>query len=104
MDDTMPILIPEGGRSAARQSRVASMMVASTGCDANTPRVDWTVSAVMHAVPKSECAAKTIRSAVTPAPDEGSNPAMVRTVCIGVTKKTREIWHFLEEIWPDLGD
>jgi hypothetical protein len=37
----------------------------------------------MQAVPKRECAAKTMRSAVTPAPEEGSNPAMVRTVCMG---------------------
>jgi hypothetical protein len=48
-----------------------------------TPRVDCTVNAVMQAVPKREWAAKTIRSAVTPAPDEGSKPAMVRTVCMG---------------------
>jgi hypothetical protein len=37
----------------------------------------------MQAVPKSEWAAKTMRSAVTPAPDDGSKPAMVRTVCMG---------------------
>jgi hypothetical protein len=48
-----------------------------------TPRVDCTVRAVMQAVPKSEWAAKTMRSAVTPAPDDGSKPAMVRTVSMG---------------------
>jgi hypothetical protein len=37
----------------------------------------------MQAEPKREWAAKTIRSAVTPAPEEGSKPAMVRTVCMG---------------------
>ena len=53
------------------------------GCVERTPRVDWTVSAAIQAVPKSPCAAKTIKSAVTPAPDEGSKPAMVRTVGMG---------------------
>ena len=79
----MPILIPAGGISASRHSSVALMTVAAVGCVEHTPWVDCTVSAVMQAVPKSECAAKTIKSAVTPAPDEGSKPAMVRTVCMG---------------------
>jgi len=35
---------------------------------------------VMHEVPKSPWAANTIKSAVMPAPDEGSKPAMVKTV------------------------
>jgi rare lipoprotein A len=34
----------------------------------------------MHEVPNSPWAAKTIRSAVTPAPEDGSKPAIVRTV------------------------
>lgn len=55
------------------------MVSAATGWDAATPRVDWTVRLVMQAVPKSRCAAKTMRSAVTPAPEEGSKPAMVKT-------------------------
>jgi hypothetical protein len=33
----------------------------------------------MHPIPKHPCAAKVLMSAVTPAPEEGSNPAMLRT-------------------------
>jgi hypothetical protein len=40
--------------------------------------VDWTVRAVMAEVPKRRWAAKVWRSAVIPAPLEGSWPAMVR--------------------------
>jgi len=75
--------MPEGGRSAFKQSRVLDRISFDTGCVDSTPSVDCTVSAVMHAVPNNPCAAKTIRSAVTPAPDEGSKPAMVRTVFMG---------------------
>jgi len=37
-----------------------------------TPRVDWTVKAVIALVPKRRWAAKVCRSAVMPAPLEGS--------------------------------
>ena len=80
----IPILIPAGGRSECRHSSVAARTADGVGWVERTPTVDCTVSAVIQAVPKSECAAKTMRSAVTPAPEEGSKPAMVRTVCIGV--------------------
>ncbi len=49
-----------------------------------TPSVDCTVNAVIAEIPKQPCAAKTCRSAVMPAPLEGSWPAMVRRVGIGV--------------------
>ena len=83
----MPILIPAGGRSASRQSSVARRTAGDVGWVETTPRVDCTVRAVTQAVPKREWAAKTIRSAVTPAPEEGSKPAMVRTVCMGAGTK-----------------
>jgi len=58
---------------------VASV-AASHAWTAATPSVDWTVRAVIAEVPKRPCAAKTWRSAVIPAPLEGSKPAMVRAV------------------------
>ena len=51
-----------------------------TGWISVTPRVDWTVRAVIAEVPKRRWAAKVWRSAVMPAPLEGSWPAMVRRV------------------------
>ena len=60
-----------------RVSRRLDGQIRST---AATPIVDWMVSAVMAEVPKSPWAAKTWRSAVTPAPFEGSKPAMVRAI------------------------
>ncbi len=54
-------------------------MVGSVGCVERTPVVDCTVRLVIAEVPNSPWAEKTIRSAVTPAPEEGSKPAMVRT-------------------------
>ena len=75
---SIPILIPAGGRSAVRWFRVWRKIVGSRGWTWATPRVDWTVRAVMAEVPKIPWAAKTWRSAVMPAPLEGSKPAMVR--------------------------
>ena len=49
----------------------------STGWKPKTPWVDWTVKAVGAERPKKLWAAKTWRSAVMPAPEEGSCPAMV---------------------------
>ena len=95
--DTIPILTPAGGRSDRRQSRVSLTIVAAVGYTNRTPTVDWTVNPVMHAVPKRPCAAKTIRSAVTPAPDDGSNPAMVRTVCIASRAKKGKKLVFFEK-------
>jgi len=74
----IPILIPAGGRSAVRWSRVCRKRVESRDWVLATPNVDWTVRAVMAEVPKIPWAAKTWRSAVMPAPLEGSKPAMVR--------------------------
>ena len=76
----MPILMPAGGRSATRWSRVRRRKAGSVGWISATPRVDWTVRAVMAEVPKRRWAAKVWRSAVMPAPEEGSWPAMVRRV------------------------
>lgn len=56
------------------------MISGSTGWTSATPKVDWTVSAVMAEVPKRRCAEKVCRSAVMPAPLQGSWPAMARIV------------------------
>ena len=77
---SIPILIPAGGRSELRIWRVWPSTSVSSGCIVATPNVDWTVSAVMADTPKRPWAAKTWRSAVMPAPLEGSKPAMVRTM------------------------
>ena len=61
---------------------MAATTEASTGWVERTPRVDWTVSAVMHVVAKRPWAAKVFRSAVTPAPEDGSKPAMLRRICM----------------------
>jgi hypothetical protein len=46
----------------------------------------------------SPCAAKTMRSAVTPAPDEGSKPAIVKTVGFGVEEaKNSSFSHFSQK-------
>src|SRR5216683_143318 len=82
---SMPILIPAGGRSLTRQSSVALTTSAETAVVDRTPTVDCTVRPVIHEVPNRPCAANTIRSAVTPAPEDGSKPAIVSTVCICVT-------------------
>ncbi len=75
----MPILMPEDGRSAWRWVRVRRMNSRLSGFDSATSMVDWIVSAVGTEVPKSPCAAKVWRSAVRPAPELGSCPAMVKT-------------------------
>jgi hypothetical protein len=55
----------------------------------------------MQAVPKSECAANTMRSADTPAPEDGSKPAIVRTVFMDKRKKMRKSRDFPEENLAD---
>lgn len=50
------------------------------GWTEKTPMVFCTVSAVMQAVPKWPWAANTCRSAEIPAPEDGSKPAIVRSV------------------------
>ena len=74
---SMPILIPAGGMSSVSVCSMSRRRTASTGLRLATPTVDCTVNAVRQAVPKRPMAAKTCRSAVAPAPEEGSKPAIV---------------------------
>ena len=77
---SMPIFMPAGGRSEQRYSSVRARNGPETGSKPSTPTVDCTVRLVMAAVPKMPCEAKVFKSAVTPAPLEGSNPAMLRAI------------------------
>jgi hypothetical protein len=71
----MPIFTPAGGRSSVRQRKVSARMAGSMGWVDWTPRVDWTVR--------------------IPAPEEGSKPAIVRTVCIqAVYRRVRLDWAY----------
>lgn len=79
---SIPIFTPAAGTSSQRQSSVARTTSAATGWAAKTPTVDCTVRLVIQEVPNSPCAPNTIKSAVTPAPEDGSNPAIVRTLCM----------------------
>jgi len=72
--------MPAGGRSEQRYSSVLVKKGPETGSNPSTPRVDCTVKFVMAEVPKMPCAAKVFRSAVTPAPLDGSKPAMLRAI------------------------
>ena len=74
----MPIFMPAGGRSEHRYSSVLAKKGPETGSKPSTPTVDCTVKLVIAEIPKIPFEAKVLRSAVTPAPLDGSKPAMLR--------------------------
>src|SRR5271169_1229845 len=66
-------------RSETNSCKVSAIKPGATPTTRRTPCVDWTVRAVMQETPKHSCAAIVLMSAVIPAPEEGSNPAIVKT-------------------------
>src|SRR3954469_17152663 len=78
-EPSIPIRTAAILKSEESSRKVSVTSLAATGSTLRTDAVDWTVNAVMHPMPKQLCAAKVLISAVTPAPEEGSNPAMLRT-------------------------
>src|SRR6185437_4596924 len=80
---SIPTFTPAAGRSVETYSRVRCSHAGSAARTPATPMVDCTVVAVMAEVPKMPCAAKTDRSAVIPAPLDGSKPAIVRAMAGG---------------------
>src|SRR3954469_13464090 len=79
-EPSMPMRTAEIVKSDDSSRSVSVTSLAATGSTLRTEAVDWTVKAVMHPIPKQLWAARVLMSAVTPAPDEGSNPAMLRTM------------------------
>src|SRR5207302_11373649 len=79
-EPSIPILTAAISRSRVNSPRVSVTVSGSTVCTLLTPSVDWTVKAVMQATPQQPWAAIVLMSAVTPAHDEGSNPATVSTM------------------------
>src|SRR5262249_21490926 len=63
------------GRSSSTASIWARTTSGTTGCTARTPRVFWTVRAVITAAPYTAKAWNVFRSAWIPAPPLGSEPA-----------------------------
>src|SRR3954462_6786298 len=78
-EPSIPIRTAAILKSEESSRKVSVTSLAATGSTLRTDAVDWTVNAVMHPMPKQLGAAKVLISAVTPAPEEGSNPAMLRT-------------------------
>lgn len=66
-------------KSSERVSKVLETVSEETGCTDLTPKVDWTVKAVGQERQKQPWAAAVLMSAVTPAPEEGSKPAIDKT-------------------------
>src|SRR5436190_22605350 len=62
-----------------RASRVSRTSFGGTFSERCTPCVVCTVNAVLHETPYRPRAAIVLRSAVIPAPEDGSKPAMAKT-------------------------
>src|SRR5271167_2693443 len=78
-DPSIPTRTAAMSRSSASAPKVRSTKSASTDRTSNTPWLDWTVKAVTQVTAKQPWAAAVLMSAVTPAPEEGSYPAMLST-------------------------
>src|SRR5581483_7937243 len=93
-DPNIPICTAETFTSRLSSSTLSVSACGSTAATLRTPVVDWIVRAVIPATPYHPWAAIVFMSAFTPAPDDGSNPAIVRGMggvsgMIGIYRKTR---------------
>jgi hypothetical protein len=76
----MPVFIARGLISDNSASSIFASIGPDIGSTPLTPRLSWTVSAAGTAMPKAPRAWKVLRSTWMPAPPEGSEPAMERTL------------------------
>src|SRR5579871_4327026 len=77
---SIPIFTAARRISSVSASSVSASNFPDTASMRFTPCVFCTVSAVIAATPRPLCAAMVLRSAATPAPPEGSKPAMASTI------------------------
>src|SRR5699024_6659250 len=75
---SMPILTASISTSSATASSWAITVSSGTGWTSDTPTVFWTVTAVTTPMPYPPIAATALTSASSPAPPDGSVPAMHR--------------------------